>query len=110
MRKVYGDDGISLASGESIFHQDPDMLSAILDRFDDTVVGYEMELVFPKIKMQTLLLQADPTTGGLMTDEEVRKAIPLLAKPTHIKISNLSHTLHNERKEPVLEALKQFFK
>ena len=60
---------------ENLYHQDPDILSAILDRFNDTVAGYEMELIFPKIKCPTLLLQADPTTGGLMTNEEVQQAL-----------------------------------
>jgi hypothetical protein len=45
-----------------------------------------------------------------MTDKEVQQALPLLSKPYHIKLEKLSHTLHNERKEPVIAALKQFFK
>jgi len=111
MRAVYGEDSpVFLWLAENLYHQDPDMLSAILDRFDDTVAGYEMELVLPKVKCPTLLLQADPTTGGLMTDGEVQQALPLLSNPSHIKLANLSHTLHNERKEPVLAALKKFFK
>jgi pimeloyl-ACP methyl ester carboxylesterase len=69
-----------------------------------------MDILFPQINCPVLLLQADPNTGGLMTDKEVQQALPLLAKPTYIKLTNLSHILHNERKEPVLEALKQFFK
>lgn len=110
MRSVFGEDSpVFQWLAENLYHQDPDMLSAILNRFDDTVTGYEMELVFPKIKCPTLLLQADPTTGGLMTDEEVQQALPLLSKPSHIKLEKLSHTLHNERKEPVLAALRQFF-
>jgi pimeloyl-ACP methyl ester carboxylesterase len=111
MRSVFGEDSPVFSwLAENLYHQDPDMLSAILDRFDDTVAGYEMELVLPKIKCRTLLLQADPTTGGLMTDKEVQQALPLLSKPFHIKLEKLSHTLHNERKEPVIAALKQFFK
>ena len=111
MRSAYGEDSpVFPWLAENLYHQDPDILSAILDRFDDTVNGYEMELVFPKIKCPILLLQADPTTGGLMTDKEVQKALPLLSKPSHIKLLNLSHTLHNECKEPVLAALKQFFR
>lgn len=111
MRSVFGEDSpVFPWLAENLYHQDPDILSAILDRFDDTVTGYEMELVFPKIKNPTLLLQADPTAGGLMTDKEVAQVLPLLSKPSHIKLANLSHTLHNERKEPVLAALKQFFR
>jgi len=111
MRSVFGEDSpVFPWLAENLYYQDPDILSAILDRFDDTVTGYEMKLVFPKIKCPTLLLQADPTTGGLMTDEEVQQALPLLSQPFHIKLEKLSHTLHNERKEPVLAALKQFFR
>lgn len=111
MRSVFGEDSpVFPWLAENLYHQDPDILSAILDRFDDTVTGYEMELVFPKIECPTLLLQADPTAGGLMTDEEVAQVLPLLSKPSHIKLVNISHTLHNERKEPVLAALKQFFR
>lgn len=110
MRSVFGEDSLVFAwLAKNLYNQDPDMFSAILDRFDDTVAGYEMELVFPKIKCPTLLLQADPTTGGLMTDEEVDQVLPLLSKPSHVKLANLSHALHNERKEPVLSAIKQFF-
>jgi pimeloyl-ACP methyl ester carboxylesterase len=110
MRTVYGEDSrVFPWLAENLYHQDPDILTAILDRFDDTVAGYEMDILFPKIKCPVLLLQADPNTGGLMIDVEVQQALLLLARPTHIKITNLSHTLHNERKEPVLEALKRFF-
>jgi len=110
MRAVYGEDApVFPWLAESLYQQDPDMLAAILDRYDDTAAGYEMNLVFPNIQCPTLLLQADPDTGGLMTDKEVQQVLPLLAKPTHIKLLNLSHILHNERKEPVVAALKQFF-
>lgn len=44
-----------------------------------------------------------------MTDREVEEALPLLAQPQHVKLDGVSHVLHNERKEPVLAALKTFF-
>jgi pimeloyl-ACP methyl ester carboxylesterase len=110
LRVAFGEDSpVFPWLAENLYRQDPDVLGAILDRPDDTGAGYEINLIYPNIHCPMLLLQADPNAGGLMTDEEVRQVLPLLAKPTHIKLLNLSHILHNERKEPVVEALKQFF-
>jgi len=55
-----------------------------------------------------LLLQADPKAGGFLTDTEVEQGIPLLSQPTHILLEGVSHVLHNEQKEPVLQAITDF--
>jgi hypothetical protein len=44
-----------------------------------------------------------------MTDEEVEQALPLLAHASHVKLIGVSHVLHNDRKEPVVAALQEFF-
>ena len=44
-----------------------------------------------------------------MTDEEVALALPLLGRPQHIPLQGISHMLHIEQKEPVVQALKDFF-
>jgi hypothetical protein len=54
-------------------------------------------------------MQADPSAGGMMTDNEVKQALPLLTRSQHVKLEGVSHVFHNERKEPILEALKKFF-
>jgi pimeloyl-ACP methyl ester carboxylesterase len=110
MREVYGEDASVYAwLATNLYQSDPDMLTAILERFESTAAGYEMEAVLPAIRCPVLLLQADPTAGGLMTDAEVEQALPLLARPSHIRLEGVSHVLHNQRKEPVLTALKAFF-
>jgi pimeloyl-ACP methyl ester carboxylesterase len=88
--------------------QEPAMLSALLDDFDTVAAGYQMEQVLPAIRCPVLLLQADPKTGGVMTDAEMVQALPLLADPTHIKLDGISHVLHNEQPEPVLRAMIDF--
>jgi len=88
---------------------DPDMLTAILDRPETTTAGYAMDRVLPGIQCPVLLLQADPAAGGLMTDREVALALPLLARPDHVRLQGISHALHNERKEPVIQVLQAFF-
>jgi pimeloyl-ACP methyl ester carboxylesterase len=93
----------------NLYQNDPDMLSAIIDRFEATAAGYEMESVLPAIECPVLLMQADPSVGGVMTDSEVEQALPLLARPQHVKLEGVSHVLHNERNEPVLASLERFF-
>jgi len=110
MREVMGEDAPVYAwLATNLYQSDPDMLTALLERFEATASGYEMDAVLPAIKCSVLLLQADPAAGGLMTDAEVEQALPLLARPSHVRLEDVSHVLHNERKEPVMTALKAFF-
>jgi pimeloyl-ACP methyl ester carboxylesterase len=110
MRDVMGEDSPVFGwLATNLYQNDPDMLSAILDRFETTVAGYEMEAVLPAIKCPVLLLQADPALGGLMTEHEVEQAKSLLAQAKHKRLIGVSHVFHNQCKEPVVEALTSFF-
>ena len=110
-REVAGEDApVYTWLATCLQQNDPDMLTALLDRFETTVSGYEMNSVLPSIQCPVLLLQADPTAGGLMTDREVELALPLLDRPRHIRLQGISHILHIERKEPIVQALEAFFR
>ena len=110
MREVAGEDApVYTWLATNLQQNDPDMLTALLDRYETTAAGYEMNSVLPSIQCPVLLLQADPTAGGLMTDREVELALPLLDRPRHIRLQGISHILHIERKEPIVQALKAFF-
>jgi pimeloyl-ACP methyl ester carboxylesterase len=110
MREVIGEDApVYTWLATNLYQCDPDMLTAILERFETTASGYEGQLVLGAIKCPVLLLQADPTAGGLMTDREVEQALLQLAQPSHVHLEGVSHILHNERKEPVVTSLKAFF-
>jgi pimeloyl-ACP methyl ester carboxylesterase len=109
MRQIYGEDAPVFAwLATNLYQSDPDVLTAIIERFEATAAGYEMEAVLPAILCPVLLLQADPSAGGLMTDVEVEQALAFLARPGHVRLEGVSHILHNERKEPVLAALTEF--
>jgi hypothetical protein len=43
-----------------------------------------------------------------MTDAEVTQALPLLDQPAHVKLTGISHVLHNEQQESVLQAITDF--
>jgi pimeloyl-ACP methyl ester carboxylesterase len=110
MREVMGEDAPVYAwLAANLYQSDPDMLTAILERFDVTATGYEMNAVLPAIRCPVLLLQADPTTGGIMTDVEIEHALPQLAQPSHVRLEGESHALHHVHPEPVVTALKAFF-
>jgi pimeloyl-ACP methyl ester carboxylesterase len=108
MRERYGEDaGIYAWLATNLYHNDPDMLTAVLD--GTMTVGYEMEQVLPAIHCPVLLLQADPDAGGAMTDAEVERALPLLAQPRHVRFENTGHFMFSPDKEPVLRAVIAFF-
>jgi len=110
MREVVGEDApVYALLAANLQQNDPDMLTALIDRYEITTAGYEMTSVLPSIQCPVLLLQADPAVGGLMTDREVELALPLLARPQYVRLPGISHVLHNERKEPVVQALTDFF-
>ena len=52
----------------------------------------------PNIGCPVLLLQADPAYGAAMTDDDVRRALPLLRRGTHMRMAGMSHVLHNSEK------------
>ncbi len=92
----------------NLYHQDPDVLTVLIEDYPRATAGYEMTQLMPNIHCPILLLQADPHAGGLMTDEEVAQAKTLLPRAQHIKLDGISHILHNEDKVGVLTAVLPF--
>jgi pimeloyl-ACP methyl ester carboxylesterase len=106
MREKHGEDSSVFAwVATNLYYNDPDMLTAVLD--GTMTAGYEMEKVLPAIRCPVLLLQADPAAGGVMTDAEVERALPLLAHPRHVRLEQTGHALLIS-KEPVLRAMVEF--
>jgi pimeloyl-ACP methyl ester carboxylesterase len=91
-----------------VYQTDPDVYAAFLGDFEKTAVGYEMDTLLPAVQCPVLLLQADPTSGGVMTDAEAAQAMRLLPNASHVFLPGMSHVLHNEQKEPVLESIVTF--
>lgn len=110
MRNVYGEDSPVFAwLATNLMQNDPTMYTALLDGFAETVVGYEMSTLFPNIQCPVLLLQADPAHGGLMSDQEIALAHRYLSNVQHVQLIGVGHALHHTHKEPVRNALVQFF-
>jgi pimeloyl-ACP methyl ester carboxylesterase len=109
MREVWGEDSPVFGwVATNLYLQDASVLSALIDDFAHTAAGYDMDQLLPRIGCPVLLLQADPASGGIMTDAEVAHALTLLRQPSHTRLAGVSHVLHNEQKEAVLAALQPF--
>lgn len=70
--------------------------------------GYAPEELLPHVTCPTLLLQASPAYGGLMTDEDVDHALRLLPNAQCVRFADLGHGLHVENAEPILAAVGEF--
>lgn len=93
---------------ERLYLHDPDMLGMLIEDYDDVAAGYDMQRVLPAIRCPVLLVQADPSAGGAMADEEVQRALPLIADPTHARFSGMDHMLLYDPKGPPMQAVNTF--
>lgn len=109
--EVLGDDNPWFAfQAQNLHRLDPDMLAAVLDGPEVMLDGYDPEVLLPAIACPVLLLQADPATGGLLSDREVARGMRLLAHPAHVRLDNIGHELHGPpgQERRVLRAIAPF--
>jgi len=110
MRERYGEEAsVYEHLATRLYYNDPDMLTALLDDHENTVAGYDMEVLFPAIRCPVLLLQADPDAGGMMKDVDVERAMSLLAQGQHVQLEGIGHPLFYPQKEPALSTIIDFF-
>jgi pimeloyl-ACP methyl ester carboxylesterase len=74
-----------------LMNHDPDVVGMLLEDYETASAGYELDKLLPVIQCPVLLMQADPSKGGAMTDAEVVRAMPLLRQGQHVKFTGLSH-------------------
>ncbi len=86
---------------------DADMLTAVVE-FDQMHEGYDYERLFPLITCPVLIIQGSPTHGGMLTYEEVERALTLLPRATVARMETVGHPLHTQEKESVLLAMTAF--
>ncbi len=109
LREIFGEGSpIIHELAERLYRHDPDMLGMLIEDYENVAAGYDMETVLPAIHCPVLLVQADPSVGGALTDEEVQQALPLLADPTHMRFSGMDHMLLYDPKGPPMEAVNAF--
>jgi pimeloyl-ACP methyl ester carboxylesterase len=109
LREIFGEGSPVIHQlAERLYQHDPDMLGMLIEDYENVAAGYDLETVLPAIHCPVLLLQADPAQGAALSDEEVQRALPLLAEPTHKRFPNMNHMLIYDPKGPPMEAVRAF--
>jgi pimeloyl-ACP methyl ester carboxylesterase len=85
---------------------DPDTFSMTLDQ--SSFQEWEGENLLHQIHCPTLLLQANPELGGLMSDTDVKRVLELVPDAYHVRFLTLGHALYIQQAEPVLRAVNDF--
>jgi len=110
-QKLYGEDSPYFDfMGVSLFQNDPAMLESVTDKVDENFADYKIKKLFPKIKCPVLVLQGDPKKGGMISDENIKKAKTLLSKVQYYKCKNIGHGLYLEDKEQIVTQVNSFLK
>jgi hypothetical protein len=93
-----GIDAVSLWGSAAVLKDlDPDVLEYHAEgRAEEFLEGVDMGDTFVRINCPTLLLQADPSLGGMMTDRSVDFALSKLKKGYHVRME-LGHGLGLDR-------------
>jgi pimeloyl-ACP methyl ester carboxylesterase len=87
---------------------DSAVLTANIERWEETYAAYRPEELFPKVRCPVLLLQGRRELGGLMPDRDVEKAMGLLPNGRRVRIEKAGHYLHLEDRDGVLRAVTEF--
>lgn len=100
-------DRASLAwSAECLGQLDPEVLTPVIEgRWLD---GYDLAAVFARIRCAALILQADPTVGGALTDTDADHLVSALANSQRVRFPGIGHQIHRDRPAEVLHALQDF--
>jgi pimeloyl-ACP methyl ester carboxylesterase len=94
------------AWSRSLSQLDPDVLKMTLE--GRTLNGWNPDVLIARIKCPTLLIQADPRMGGLMTDHDVARIKAVQAQVQVARMNGIGHSLHMYDPAPILRALMNF--
>jgi len=109
LREIFGEGSpIIHELAERLYLHDPDMLGMLVEDYENVAAGYDMETMLPAIRCPVLLVQADPSAGGALPDEDAQRALNLLANPTLMRFSGMNHMLIYDPKGPPMVAVNAF--
>lgn len=73
-------------------HVVPGVLSPIVER--RWLEGYDVAQVAARLRAPTLLIQADPRQGGMLTDEDAQAVVQLGQEVVHVRQYGVGHQMH----------------
>ncbi len=90
----------------SLQQLDPEIYTMTLNGL--STEGWEPDALLGRIECPTLLLQASPELGGLMSDDDVIRAQRLLKHSSVVRCPTLGHAMHMQQPGTVLNAVQSF--
>jgi len=100
------DEAYLAAWASSLSHMDPAALAMTLD--GRASENWRPKEFLQRVQCPTLLLQADPKVGGLMTDEDVAGARTLLRHSLRVQIKGVGHSLQMSDAAPIGRVVGNF--
>jgi pimeloyl-ACP methyl ester carboxylesterase len=93
-------------SAQCLSQLDPEVLTPVIEgRWLD---GYDFPSLLAGLSCPTLLLQADPSAGGALTDADAESLKSIVSDCQHVRFPGCGHNLHRDRPESVLRAFADF--
>jgi pimeloyl-ACP methyl ester carboxylesterase len=89
---------------ESILQMDADILRNVIGGTSSFSPGDPAETL-ARIKCPVLLMQADPTAGGILADDFLAEVVPDSDDWTVVKIEGAGHNIHREHSELLLSVV-----
>ena len=78
---------------------DPDVIQYHAEgRLDEYVHQVDLEMILTSITCPTLLIQADPMCGGVVSDDDVKRTLSLLSCGHHVQLNGAGHDLGFSKK------------
>jgi pimeloyl-ACP methyl ester carboxylesterase len=96
----------------TLSHMDPGVLEYHAEgRAREFLEGFDLDMILERITSPVLLLQANPSLGGMLTNEAVKNVRSILPNAMHVFIEAAGHDLGLDTWEvsPLLRALTSFF-
>lgn len=93
---------------ENLKQNDPNMLTSIIDDFDNTYKEYDVERLFPLIKCPTLIVKGDSNQGSLIRDNDISLIKTLNNNVKHVEIKGVGHALYMQDKQSFIDAILPF--
>lgn len=85
---------------------------AVMEAFRDgsLLAGYDADTLLHAAACPLLLLQADPSEDGLMSDDDAQRALETRPDARHVRFDGMGHALHIEDASRVLEVVTPFLR
>ena len=100
------DDTALRFSASCLGRVDPAVLTPIVE--GRWLEGYDETRSFQLVRCPTLLLEADPSAGGMLQEEDARIAQSLIRDCIRIRMDGASHLIHWSRREALLNHVTAF--